>query len=56
VVAAARTGVSQDVAPNQVIWGAPSQPMRDEMKTLACLRRLPKLMDDFQELRKKLTS
>lgn len=53
VVAAARSGISHDIKPNQVIWGAPAQPIQDEMKMLASLRRLPKLLDEIKELRKK---
>ena len=53
VVAAARSGISHDIKPNQVLWGSPAQPIQDEMKMLASLRRLPKLLDEFKELRKK---
>ncbi len=53
VVAAARSGISHDMKPNQVVWGSPAQPIQEEMKMLASLRRLPKLLDEFKELRKK---
>jgi UDP-3-O-[3-hydroxymyristoyl] glucosamine N-acyltransferase len=53
VVAAGRTGISHSIKPNQVIWGSPSQPIQDEMKMLAAMRRLPKLLDEFKILRKK---
>jgi UDP-3-O-[3-hydroxymyristoyl] glucosamine N-acyltransferase len=53
VVAAARSGISHDVKPNQVIWGTPAQPIQDEMKMLASIRRLPKLFEEIKNLRKK---
>ncbi len=53
VVAAARSGISHDIKPNQVLWGAPAQPIQDEMKMLAALRRLPKLMEEIKSLKKR---
>jgi UDP-3-O-[3-hydroxymyristoyl] glucosamine N-acyltransferase len=52
VVAAGRSGISHGLKPNQVVWGSPAQPIHDEMKMLAALRRLPKLLDEFKALRK----
>jgi UDP-3-O-[3-hydroxymyristoyl] glucosamine N-acyltransferase len=53
VVAAGRSGISHNLKPNQVVWGSPAQPIQEEMRMLASLRRLPKLLDDVKELRKK---
>ncbi|MBL8023502.1 MAG: UDP-3-O-(3-hydroxymyristoyl)glucosamine N-acyltransferase [Elusimicrobia bacterium] len=55
VVAAARSGISHSIKPGQVIWGTPAQPIHEEMKMLAALRRLPKLLEDFRNLRKKIS-
>jgi UDP-3-O-[3-hydroxymyristoyl] glucosamine N-acyltransferase len=54
VVAAGRSGISHNLKPNQVVWGSPAQPIQEEMRMLAALRRLPKLLDEFKEMRKKL--
>jgi len=56
-VLSARTGVTADIPGDEVYAGKPAQPMRDEMKSLALVRRLPKLIarvklleDSLQEL------
>ncbi|MBK8574659.1 MAG: UDP-3-O-(3-hydroxymyristoyl)glucosamine N-acyltransferase [Elusimicrobia bacterium] len=54
VVAAGRSGISHNLKPNQIVWGSPAQPIHEEMKMLAALRRLPKLLDEFKEMRKKI--
>jgi UDP-3-O-[3-hydroxymyristoyl] glucosamine N-acyltransferase len=43
-VLSARTGVTADLAGDMVYSGKPAQPMREEMKSQAHLRRLPKLI------------
>lgn len=45
VTAAARSGISQDISAGQVIWGSPAQPIKDELKFQATLRRLAKKAD-----------
>lgn len=52
VVAGARAGISHSLKPNQVVWGTPAQPIQDEIKLLAALRRVPKLLAEFKQLRK----
>ncbi|MBK8871519.1 MAG: UDP-3-O-(3-hydroxymyristoyl)glucosamine N-acyltransferase [Elusimicrobia bacterium] len=52
VVAAARSGISHSLKPNQVVWGTPAQPIQDEIKLLAALRRVPKLLAEIKQLRK----
>ncbi|MES2921170.1 MAG: UDP-3-O-(3-hydroxymyristoyl)glucosamine N-acyltransferase [Verrucomicrobiota bacterium] len=41
----ARSGVTNNLASDTVYAGKPAQPIRDEMKMLAHVRRLPKLVD-----------
>jgi UDP-3-O-[3-hydroxymyristoyl] glucosamine N-acyltransferase len=52
VVAGARSGISHNIKPNQVVWGTPAQPIQDEIKLLAALRRVPKLLAEIKQLRK----
>jgi len=58
-VLSARTGVTANLPGDEIYAGKPAQPIREEMKTLALVRRLPKLIervklleDSLQELRK----
>ena len=53
-VLAARTGVTSDLPGGQVYLGNPAQPMRQELKTVAHLRRLPKLVEEVKELKRRL--
>ena len=48
--AAARTGISKDVQPGQVVWGAPNRPIKQVMKEMACIPKLPKLITQVREL------
>ena len=50
VIVAAKSGISKNIAAKEVIWGSPSQPMRDAKEQLACIRRLPKLYDRVKKL------
>jgi UDP-3-O-[3-hydroxymyristoyl] glucosamine N-acyltransferase len=54
VICASRGGISHSIKPKEVVWGTPAQPIKDEMKMLAAMRRLPKLLDELKELKKKL--
>lgn len=47
-------GVTSDLPPKSVVWGTPAHPIKDELKAIASLRRLPKLFDEFREIKKKL--
>ncbi len=50
VIVAAKSGISKNIAAKEVVWGSPSQPMRDAKEQLACIRRLPKLFDRVKKL------
>ncbi len=51
---AARSGVTSNLAGDAVYSGKPAQPIRDEMKMLAHVRRLPKLVDRVKALEEAL--
>ena len=50
VTVAAKSGISKNIAAKEVVWGSPSQPIRDAKEQLACIRRLPKLFDRVKKL------
>ncbi len=52
--AAARTGVSKDIKSGQVVWGAPNRPIKQVMRELACLARLPRLFSQVRTLAAQL--
>lgn len=47
---AARTGVTQDLPGGVVYSGRPAQPIRDDLKLRAAIRRLPKLVERVKAL------
>ena len=47
---AGRTGVTQNLPGGEVYGGFPAQPLRDEMKIRAYIRRLPKLIERIRTL------
>lgn len=49
-----RTGAIKDLEGGVVYMGMPARPMREELKKQANLARLPKLIKEVKELRKKL--
>lgn len=49
-ILSARTGVTASIPGNEVYAGKPAQPMRDEMKIQALVRRLPKLIERVKTL------
>ena len=49
-----RTGAIKDLPGDTVYMGMPARPMREELKKQANLARLPKLIKEVKELRKKL--
>ena len=51
-VLAARTGVTGNLEGGQTYLGHPAQPMKQELKNIAHLRRLPKLIEDIKELKR----
>lgn len=54
VVAGPRTGIVRDVDDNQVVWGTPPIPFNEQKKIAIASRKLPKLISEFTELKKKL--
>lgn len=53
--AAARTGISKDVQPNQVVWGAPNRPIKQVMREMASIPKLPALLGQVKNILKRLT-
>lgn len=53
-VLAARTGVTNNLPGSQTYLGNPAQPMKDELKILAMQRRLPKIVEEIKELKRKI--
>ncbi len=54
VVAGPRTGIVQDVKDHQIVWGTPPIPFNEQKKIAVASRRLPKLINEFLELKKRL--
>ncbi|MGB0776104.1 MAG: UDP-3-O-(3-hydroxymyristoyl)glucosamine N-acyltransferase, partial [Akkermansiaceae bacterium] len=53
-VLTARSVAMKDLDGGQVYMGMPARPLRQEQKKLAALARLPKLMAEVKELKKRL--
>jgi UDP-3-O-[3-hydroxymyristoyl] glucosamine N-acyltransferase len=53
-VAGARAGISHDLDAGEVVWGAPAQPIKKEMKLQALIRRLPDLFEEVKKVKKAL--
>ncbi len=53
--AAARTGISKDVQANQVVWGLPNRPIKQVMREMASLPKLPALLGQVRNILKRLT-
>ena len=53
--AAARTGISKDVQANQVVWGAPNRPIKQVMREMASIPKLPALLGQVKNILKRLT-
>lgn len=53
--AAARTGISKDVQANQVVWGAPNRPIKQVMRELASIPKLPALLKQVKNILKRVT-
>lgn len=45
---------SKIVRKGQVMWGTPARPLREHLEQLAALARLPKVLAEWQELKRKL--
>ncbi len=53
-IVAAQSGVSHDLPPKSVVFGTPAQSIKDEMKCQAATRQLPKLLEEFRAIKKKM--
>jgi len=53
--AAARTGISKNVQPNQVVWGAPNRPIKQVMREMASIPKLPALLGQVKAILKRLS-
>lgn len=54
--AAARTGISKDVQPNQVVWGAPNRPIKQVMREMASIPKLPALLKQVKIILNRLSA
>jgi len=54
--AAARTGISKDVQANQVVWGAPNRPIKQVMRELASIPKLPALLKQVKTMLKQINA
>lgn len=54
VIAGPRTGIVKDVESNKVVWGTPPIPFEEQKKISVACRRLPKLLKEFLEVKRKL--
>ncbi len=50
VIAGAKTGISKSIPAGEVIWGVPSQPMKEAKEQIILVRRLPKLLERLKKL------
>jgi UDP-3-O-[3-hydroxymyristoyl] glucosamine N-acyltransferase len=55
-MAAACSGVAEDVAPKQIVSGTPALPHRQSLREQAALRHLPEMRNEIRELQEKLKS
>jgi UDP-3-O-[3-hydroxymyristoyl] glucosamine N-acyltransferase len=53
-VCGAKAGISHDIKSKEVVWGVPAQPLKDELKMHAAMRRLPELLEEWKKIKKKL--
>jgi len=54
VMCGAKGGISHNIKPKEVVWGVPAHPLKDELKVLAAIRKLPPLLDEFKQIKKKV--
>jgi UDP-3-O-[3-hydroxymyristoyl] glucosamine N-acyltransferase len=53
VVCGGKGGISHDIKAGEVVWGVPAQPLKQELKMQAVMRKLPEIYEDVKELKKK---
>ncbi len=53
-IVAAQSGVSKSIPPKQVVFGSPAQPMNDAKRSLAHVKRLPKMLERLRDLEERL--
>jgi UDP-3-O-[3-hydroxymyristoyl] glucosamine N-acyltransferase len=56
VIAASRAGILQDVPDNSVVWGMPAIDISDQKKITIATRKLPDMLKEVKEIKKKLES
>jgi UDP-3-O-[3-hydroxymyristoyl] glucosamine N-acyltransferase len=44
---------SKVVRSGQVVWGTPARPLKEYLEQLACVSRLPRMMQEWKELRRR---
>lgn len=54
VIAASRAAILNDIPDNSVVWGIPAIPINEQKKIIVSLRKLPDLIREVKELKKKL--
>jgi UDP-3-O-[3-hydroxymyristoyl] glucosamine N-acyltransferase len=53
-IAAARSGVTKDVAPGMTVSGMPAIPHRQSLREQAALRHLPELVQQVRKLQEQI--
>ncbi len=53
-VVGAQGGVTNDVESKAVVWGTPAHPLKDELKAIASMRKLPRILEEIKSLKKTL--
>jgi UDP-3-O-[3-hydroxymyristoyl] glucosamine N-acyltransferase len=46
--------VSHSIKAKEVVWGTPAHPLKDELKNIAAVRRLPQVLEEWREFKKKM--
>ena len=55
VIVAGRGGVTTNVQSGEIVSGFPAQPRRQELRVQASVRRLPQMLEDVRELKKRVS-
>lgn len=54
VMVGAKSGISGNVKDNQIVSGLPLQPIKEHLKTLALIKKLPEMFASIKTILKKL--